>query len=417
MKTRPVLTAVLAFGVVIVLVIVFFVSVGLGAINYVTSCGINPLSLLALPAPRPAVSSSPPTTATSTPVPSATTTAAPASASPSATPSIPVGGLFAAFQASPSFSAANQAEQRKNAATIVSIGEARPEKFTKRDIQVAIATAIQESNLLNLLKGHLDSLGLFQQRPSVGTYGSASDIMNITHSINAFYDRLAGVANRDQMSMIDIAIKIQIPSKKAYHSRWNWDALATAIVDIYSGSSMSGNVSICAQSAGVYGSGEAHLPLDPGYHVSDGFADPRPDLSIGSKPHIGIDMVYGSNTRGKPVYAAFSGVVVQSGFGGGCNKSNNNPVMILSADGLEIGYLHMNGADITVKKGDHVAAGQQIGAIGSCGQSTGPHLHFEVTPVSDHDAWLSTVKSVQKYGSTWLDPEGVLAHYGVKLLP
>ena len=292
-------------------------------------------------------------------------------------------------------------EERKDIAKkIIAVG--RLKKETDYSIQTALETGLQESGLLNLTKGDRDSLGVFQQRPSAG-WGTREQILNVTDSTSAFFAALDKVPNKDTLSYKAAAIVVQRPSLKAYAS-WHWDEIGH---DLITGSSAETCVA----------SGDAHLPLDPGYHVSDGFADPRPDLSIGSKPHIGIDMVYGSNTRGKPVYAALSGVVVQSGFGGGCNKSNNNPVMILSADGLEIGYLHMNGADIIVKKGDHVAAGQQIGAIGSCGQSTGPHLHFEVTPVSDHDAWLSAVKSVQKYGSTWLDPEGVLAHYGVKLLP
>ena len=324
------------------------------------------------------------------------------------------------------FSASTQVEQRKNAALIVKIGQSRPEKFSDRDIAIAVATAIQESNLRNLpfLQNHNDhdSLGLFQQRPSVGSWGTAEQIMDPTHAINAFYDRLAGVANRDKMAMIDVAIKIQIPNKQAYHSRWKWDDIAQAFVSLYktSGPSTGTGSNLCLFSAGVtpVGTGTAHIPLDPGYHVSDGFADPRPNLNINaSKPHIGIDLVYGSNTLGRPVYAAFSGVVVQSGYGGGCNKSSNNPVMILTKEGFETGYLHMNGQQILVKKGDTVTAGQRIGSIGSCGQVTGPHLHFEVTPANDHDAWLSSVKSVQKYGSTWLDPNAVMAHYGVKLLP
>ncbi|MDB5159972.1 MAG: Peptidase [Candidatus Saccharibacteria bacterium] len=409
---RPVLFGGLAFVVVIALVVVFFVSIGIGAANFITACGINPALVLIPPA------SEPKTTVNPTPSASATSTT-----SPTATSTPQPGTLFAAFQAQPSFTPANQAEQRKNAATIVAIGLQRPEKFSDRDIAVAVATAIQESNLIN--KPYLGknndhtSLGLFQQQTSVGTYGSASDIMNINHSINAFYDRLAGVANRNQMSMIDIAIKIQIPNLKAYHARWKWDDLAKEIVGIYhsGSSSSSGNDNICSLAAGVSSSGDVHLPLDPGYHVSDGFNDPRPNLNIGSKPHIGIDLVYGSNTLGRPVYAAFSGTVVQSGYGGGCNKSSNNPVMILSADGLETGYLHMNGQQILVKKGDTVVSGQRIGSIGSCGQATGPHLHFEVTSVSDHEAWLSTLTTVNKYGSVWLDPNAIMAHYGVKLLP
>ena len=294
------------------------------------------------------------------------------------------------------------AEKKANAALIIQ--SSRKEGLTDYSTSVVIATALQESGLLNLPNGDRDSRGLFQQRPSVKIWGTAQEIMDPPHATKAFIDYMkAHVPNRDSMSLIDVAIAVQNPSRSAYHKSWVWNDVAAEIVKGASSESCAG--------------GEAHLPLDPGYHVSDGFADPRPSLSIGSKPHIGIDMVYGSDTLGKTVYAAFSGVVIQSGYGGGCNASNNNPVMILTKEGFEIGYLHMNGQQILVQKGDAVVAGQKIGSIGSCGQSTGPHLHFEVTPANDHDSWLSSVRSVIKYGSTWLDPEGVMAHYGVKLLP
>lgn len=316
-----------------------------------------------------------------------------------------------------------QTEQRQMAALIVKIGQSRPEKFSDRDIAIAVATAIQESNLRNLpylngVNDH-DSLGLFQQRPSVGSWGTAAQIMDPVHATNEFYNRLAGVKNRDQKAMIDVAIEIQIPNKAAYHSRWKWDAIAQAIVSIYKtavGGSGTPTTNMCLLAAHVppVGSGSTHLPLDPGYHVSDGFNDPRDNMSIGSHPHVGIDLVYGSNTRGRPVYAAFSGTVIDSGMGQGC--SGNNPVEVMSKDGLIAWYLHMNGSDIKVKKGDVVTAGQQIGAIGACGQVTGPHLHFAISPGNDHESWISSVQTVQKFGVTWLDPNAVMAHYGVKLL-
>jgi|GEM_PF-1257143 len=321
------------------------------------------------------------------------------------------------------FSESTRTQQRQNAALIVKIGQSRPEHFSDRDIAIAVATAIQESNLVNLpyQPGHNDhdSLGLYQQRPSVITWGTAEQIMDPTHAINVFYDRLAGVANRDKEAMIDVAIKIQRPSPKAYHSRWRWDDLAKAIVSTYKTKGPVNAPNLCLLSAGVPsgGTGTAHLPLDPGYHVASTFNDLRPTLKIGSKPHIGIDLVYSKDTLGRPVYAAFSGTVVQSGIGGGCNKTNNNPVMILAKDGTQAGYLHMNGAKILVKKGDVVTAGQQIGSIGGCGQVTGPHLHFEFIPGTDHDPWIGSLKSVQKFGTTWLDPVGFMAHYGVNLLP
>ncbi len=162
----------------------------------------------------------------------------------------------------------------------------------------------------------------------------------------------------------------------------------------------------------------ASLPLDAGSRISYGgaFNDPNyPSV----KPHNGEDLNLGSASRtlGKPVFAAFSGTVVSSGIGKGCKKgaAGNNLVMIKTAAGFEIGYMHMNGDKILVRVGDIVEAGQQIGSIGSCGQSTGPHVHFEVTPGTDSDPWLLSIPWVEKYGKRWLDPTAFMAHFGIKL--
>ena len=332
--------------------------------------------------------------------------------------------LFTAFQDNPAneFSDAEKAEQRTNAAAIVRIGKSRPEQFSDRDIAIVIATAIQESNLINLPyqgdDNDNDSLGLFQMRPSMISYGTASEIMDINHSINVFYDRMSGVANREQTSMIEVAITIQIPSRSAYYSRWAWDDIATEVVGYYSSSSPDGSTDsgkVCTIDAEPVASGDAHLPAAEGYSISSGggFNDSSYD---GTKPHKGIDLSnYPGGSSGKAVYAALPGVVIASGIGNGCN--GNNTVTILHDGGFETGYMHMNGSDITVRVGDHVSAGQQIGAIASCGDSTGAHLHFEVNIGTDGDEWINSIESVSKYGSTWVDPVAVMAHFGVSLVP
>ncbi len=288
-------------------------------------------------------------------------------------------------------------ERKSNAKKIIEIGRQRKE--SDYSIQTALETSLQESGLLNLTGGDKDSLGLFQQRPSQG-WGTRDEILNIQHATDAFFNALDKVPNKDSLTHKAAALIVQNPSIEAYGT-WHWDDIGN---DLMKGASSQ----TCGEAAG------AHLPLDPGYGVSDGFNDPRDNESIGSHPHVGIDLVYGSNTRGRPVYAAFSGTVIDSGYGQGC--SGNNPVEIVSSDGLTAWYLHMNGADILVKKGDTVKAGQKIGAIGACGQVTGPHLHFAFSPGNDHDAWIGSVETVQKFGVTWLDPVAVMAHYGVKLL-
>ncbi len=115
-----------------------------------------------------------------------------------------------------------------------------------------------------------------------------------------------------------------------------------------------------------------------------GFLWPAPSCHYVSSPygwrssgwHKGIDLCTGNGTAlGSPVIASRSGVVelVQrsdSGYG--------NMVLISHGDGYKTRYAHMITGSITVNIGDTVEAGQTIGKVGSTGNSSGPHLHFEV---------------------------------------
>ena len=85
--------------------------------------------------------------------------------------------------------------------------------------------------------------------------------------------------------------------------------------------------------------------------------------------HKGMDIASG---KGNPVIAAASGTVVKSYL----TSSYGNYIVISHGGGLMTAYAHMTRRLVSV--GDTVAAGQQIGTVGSTGNSTGNHLHFEV---------------------------------------
>jgi murein DD-endopeptidase MepM/ murein hydrolase activator NlpD len=72
------------------------------------------------------------------------------------------------------------------------------------------------------------------------------------------------------------------------------------------------------------------------------------------------------------VKAVGAGKVVSAGWGG----SFGYQVVIRHADGRYTQYAHLSA--ISVRDGQSVTAGQRIGRSGSTGNSTGPHLHFEV---------------------------------------
>ncbi len=117
---------------------------------------------------------------------------------------------------------------------------------------------------------------------------------------------------------------------------------------------------------------------------SSGFLWPAPSCHYISSPygwrnsgwHNGIDLVKsGGGALGTPVIASKSGrveVVQRSSSGYG------NMVLINHGDGYKTRYAHMVKGSIRVSVGDYVEAGQTIGKVGSTGNSTGPHLHFEV---------------------------------------
>jgi murein DD-endopeptidase MepM/ murein hydrolase activator NlpD len=78
---------------------------------------------------------------------------------------------------------------------------------------------------------------------------------------------------------------------------------------------------------------------------------------------------------GTPIEAAAKGTVILSRMGG-WNGGYGNYVIIDNGGGIETLYAHMTVTKVTV--GDSVSAGETIGTVGTSGEATGPHLHFEV---------------------------------------
>ncbi|HEY9811640.1 MAG TPA: M23 family metallopeptidase [Halomicronema sp.] len=88
--------------------------------------------------------------------------------------------------------------------------------------------------------------------------------------------------------------------------------------------------------------------------------------------HAGIDI---AAAIGTPIFAAASGVVTYAGWD---DSGYGNLVEIKHPDGSITLYAHNN--RILVREGQQVEVGQQISEMGSTGNSTGPHLHFEIHP-------------------------------------
>lgn len=111
--------------------------------------------------------------------------------------------------------------------------------------------------------------------------------------------------------------------------------------------------------------GTLQWPL-PGYTtISCGFGEPD---AIHGQPHKGIDI---PAPEGTPIFAAHDGMVLISGW----NDSYGNQVLLDNGAGISTRYAHMS--QTAVQAGEAVTTGQVIGYVGSTGESTGSHLHFE----------------------------------------
>lgn len=142
---------------------------------------------------------------------------------------------------------------------------------------------------------------------------------------------------------------------------------------------------------GVSGSGSAVNPVEGGT-ISSGFGPRSSPTEGASSIHKAIDI---AAPLGTAVRAAMPGKIVEvtKGYNGGYG----NTVSVDHGNGIITKYHHMqNGSIDGVSVGQEVTAGQQIGAVGSTGISTGPHLDFQV--VKDGD-FVDPRKYIPGYGT------------------
>ena len=274
-------------------------------------------------------------------------------------------------------------EQVKNAAIIIKVGQDR--KVPPRGWVIAIATALQESTLHNYgdlgARNDHDSLGLFQQRPSMG-WGTPAQIMDPSYAAGKFYAKLVKIPGWETMPLTRAAQRVQVsayPDAYAKH-----EPLATEIVNqLANGAALAVGSSTnlhCATGTEIAASGWT-VPVVA--RISSGWRTPdRPT-------HNGVDL---AAARGTPIRAAASGIVIvaecnahlASGAWYGCDRDGSLQVVgcgwwveIRHADNVITRYCHM-GSRPDVVVGQEVTAGQVIGQVGATGNVSGPHLHFEV---------------------------------------
>ena len=124
-----------------------------------------------------------------------------------------------------------------------------------------------------------------------------------------------------------------------------------------------------------------------GSHVSTAYGVGGGMWSSGS--HTGIDFHAASGTAVRSVAA---GEVVEAGWSDAYGYS----VVVRHADGMYTQYGHLS--SVTVAVGARVGAGQRIGLSGSTGNSSGPHLHFEVRTTPDYGSDVSPLPYLRAHG-------------------
>jgi hypothetical protein len=120
-----------------------------------------------------------------------------------------IGGAASTCMLPPSSGSASgyDTEQLHNAAIIVEAGNQRG--LPIRAAVIAVATAMQESNLYNADQAtDHDSLGLFQQRPSQG-WGTPAPLLDTVYAAGKFYDKLVTVAHWESLPLTVAAQAVQ----------------------------------------------------------------------------------------------------------------------------------------------------------------------------------------------------------------
>lgn len=308
--------------------------------------------------------------------------------------------------------------QLTRAATIITVGDQIP-GVGRAGVLVALMAALTESSLRQLANpgaypastsypndgngSDHDSLGLFQMRPSTG-WGSVAQLMGPTYQARAFFGGPTGPNSPFPRGLLDIpgwshydpGVAAQAVEVSAYPDRYqDYQPVAEAILDALTqpdsdGPSPSSPTSPTAPT--TPGSHRVVFPLPKGTWTESSPFGWRTDPFTGASSfHTGIDY---AAPLGTPVLAIADGIVTFAG----SDQIYGGLVIITHQIGgrpVATAYGHMPPGQIHAHTGQQLAAGQQIGQVGSEGRSTGPHLHIEVRPggpdatAVDPGTWLS----------------------------
>lgn len=248
-------------------------------------------------------------------------------------------------------------EQLSVAATVIAVGKHLD--VPPRGWVVALAAGMQESGLRPLDYGDRDSVGVFQQRTS---WGSLHDRLDPRDASTMFFTGghagQAGLLDIDAWATMPVTQAAQAVQVSAYPDAYaKWEPVAVQLVK-----QLADVDATCAETGGTW-----VFPLgDAPYVETAGFGECGTHWA---DCHTGQDF---AAPIGTPVLAAGDGVVTAAGPDG----PYGNAIHILHAGGTATWYAHLS--QVETSPGQHIKAGQLIGLVGDTGNTTGPHLHFEV---------------------------------------
>jgi murein DD-endopeptidase MepM/ murein hydrolase activator NlpD len=241
---------------------------------------------------------------------------------------------------------------------------------------------MQESTLRNLADGDRDSIGILQQRPSQG-WGTPQQLGSPEYQARQFYRKLLTVAGWEAMRLTDAAQAVQRSATPEAYQRWESEAqllvagvAGVATVELLGGGFPAAPCGVAQLAGEIVAAGTWIVPLRA--LIGSGFRTAaRPE-------HNGVDF---SAPRFAPVHAVSNGTVITvecNASSGTCDRDGGVSVRgcgwyveVLHPGDVVTRYCHLV-RQPEVSVGQAVQGGQVLGFVGSSGNSSGPHLHFEV---------------------------------------
>lgn len=211
------------------------------------------------------------------------------------------------------------------------------------------------SNLSNTLKDLESTMAQYEESMSaIEEYGKQQEELKLQLEERSEY----ALQKKLEYEADAAKLKAQVDAKSAEMAQ-----MQAEILRHYEQQRANGNIQ-------AYTGGSFLLPLAKGtYRISSEFTHRINPINGRPENHNGLDM---AAPGGTPIYAAASGKVIVSTY----SNSWGNVIQIDHGGGLVTLYAHCSYRGVTV--GQMVAAGQEIGRVGTTGWSTGNHLHFTV---------------------------------------